>query len=149
MKKNIFNFLKALSACAVGAAFCVSAQAESRLIAKVPFDFVVSNSRLAAGDYTLDFDHGQSIVLLRSENGESAVLVLCMAAHSGKITEQAKLVFKQYGNRYVLSQVWPAGSNDGREFPQSKMERELASSTGKPEIVSLLISGSGVRKPAR
>ena len=76
-------------------------------------------------------------------------MALSMAAHAGKISDQAKLVFKHYGDRYVLSQVWPAATHDGREFPPSTLEKELARSTGKPEIVSLLIAGPGVRKPAR
>ena len=149
MTKSIFSVLKALSACALIAAFCVAAQAQPALIVKVPFDFVVCNSRLTAGEYTVSIDNLKTIVLVRGERGNSAVMALSIAAHTGKITQQAKLVFNRYGDRYVLSQVWPAGSNDGREFPPSKMERELARSTGRPEIVALLISAPGVHKPVR
>lgn len=140
MSKRIFSIVKAFSACALIAAFCVAAQAQPTLIAKVPFDFVVCNSRLAAGEYTVSIDNLKTVVLVRGEQGGSAVMAISLAAHTGKTTQQSKLVFHRYGDRYVLSQVWPAGSNDGREFPPSKMERELARNTEKPEIVSLLIS---------
>ena len=149
MKRRILNILKALGPCILLAVSCVSAQSANTLIAKVPFDFVVCNSRLAAGEYTVTIDNLRTMVLVRGEDGDSAVMALSMAAHAGKISEQAKLVFKHYGDRYVLSQVWPAATSDGREFPMSKLEKELARSIGKPEIVSLLIAGPGFRKPAR
>ena len=149
MTRSIFSVLKVFSAFALIAAFCVAAQAQPALIVKVPFDFVVCNSRLTAGEYTVTIDNFKTIVLVRGEHGDSAVMALSMAAHTGRITQQTKLVFNRYGDRYVLSQVWPAGSNDGRELPPSKMERELARSTGKPEIVALLISGRGPHKPVR
>jgi len=147
--KTILSIVKAFCGFALIAAFCVAAQAQPALIAKVPFDFVVCNSRLTAGEYTVSIDNQKTIVLVRGEHGDSAVMALSMAAHTGKTTQQSKLVFNRYGDRYVLSQVWPAGSNDGREFPPSKMERELARTTGKPEIVALLISGPGLHKPVR
>jgi hypothetical protein len=147
--KRICSILRTLSACALVAVFCIAAQAQPALIANVPFDFVVANSNLAAGQYTVSIDLLQSTVLVRGQDGESAVMALSIAAHTGKISDQAKLVFNRYGDRYVLSEVWPAGTNDGRAFVPSKMERELARRIGKPEIVSLLISVPGLKKPVR
>src|SRR6267378_4858928 len=99
MSKSICSVLKAFSACALITAFCVAAQAQPALIVKVPFDFVVCNSRLTAGEYTVSIDNLRTIVLVRGERGDSAVMALSMAAHTGKITQQAKLVFNRYGDR--------------------------------------------------
>jgi hypothetical protein len=40
----------------------------------------------------------------------------------------AKLVFRKYGNRYYLTQVWIPGYN-GMEFQKSKTERALERET--------------------
>jgi hypothetical protein len=63
--------------------------------------------------------------------------------------EQAKLVFSRYGERYFLRQVWAPGMDRGRELSASKAEQEFARSFGKPEIVSLLVTAPGMRRPAR
>jgi len=41
---------------------------------------------------------------------------------------RAKLVFRKYGNRYYLTQVWIPGYN-GMEFQKSKTERALERET--------------------
>ncbi len=149
MNKTIFNALKGLSVVGVLAVGCVFAQSDHKIIANVPFDFVVMNKQMAAGTYDVTTDLVRSTVLLNGEENGSASFALSFTAVAGKTQEHAKLVFKRYGDRYFLSQVWSAGTDQGRELQTSKMEKELARNTGRPEIVALLASGAKPPKPVR
>jgi hypothetical protein len=149
MKSPIFNALKASVIYLVVAVSCVSAQSSTWIIANVPFDFVVRNQHFAAGTYSVTVSRAQGALLIRGEANGSAAFTLSNAAQRAKADQRPTLVFNRYGEHYFLSQVWPAGSDAGRELTPSKMEEELASMTGKPEIVALLVSGSKSRRPTR
>jgi hypothetical protein len=147
MNNRIFNMLKAFSVCTVLAISCLSAQSDHKTITAVPFDFMVGNQHMAAGTYEVTTD--QSTVLIRCEENGSATFALASWASAHKTQEQAKLVFKRYRDRYFLSQVWYPGTNQGRELRISKVEQELARSSGKPEIVALLAAVPKAHRAAR
>ena len=148
MNNRIFNMLKAFGACAVLAVSCLSAQSDHKTTAAVPFDFMVGSQRMAAGTY--DITTGQSTVLVRGDDNGSAIFALALSAYAGKTQEQAKLVFKRYGDRYFLSsQVWYPGTNQGRQLQVSKVERELAMNSAKPEIVTLLAAVPRAQRAAK
>jgi hypothetical protein len=50
---------------------------------------------------------------------------------------QTKLVFRRYGDRYFLYQIWVEGNNRGRELPMTPLEKELASNA-RPTLVAVL-----------
>ena len=142
MTKNIVSVLKTLTAWAAFAISVAYAQS-STIVAKVPFDFVVANRNMEPGDYRFTIDLVQATVLVRGAADDSAAFVLSCTAATGTTYHDAKLVFHRYGDRYFLSQVWPAGVADGRELVQSHKERELARNTRKPEIVALIVKAGG------
>ena len=147
MNNRIFNMLKAFGACAVLAVSCLSAQSDHKTITAVPFDFMVGSQHMAAGTYDVTTD--QSKVLIRGEENGSASFAIAFWAYADKTQERAKLVFKRYGDRYFLSQVWYPGTNQGRELGISKVERELARNSDKPEIVALIAAVPKAQKAAR
>ena len=140
------NHIKAICVCVLLGGTLLSAQ--SRVVATVPFDFVVRNHLLPAGVYSISVDAERNAVLIRGEEA-NAIFALTHAAQSGTIGTDAKLVFKRYGDRYFLSQVWPAATDQGRQLLVSKMEQELARKVGKPEIVAVLVGGTKVPRAAR
>lgn len=148
MKNSVLSTLRIFGACVVIAVACVPIEAAPVVIATVPFDFVVCNQKLAAGEYSVTVDRQQSIVLLRGEGNGSAMFALSNATQAGKTSQNARLIFKRYNDRYVLWQIFPAGTPEGRELPRSRMEQELARRAGKPDIVSLLVTSPGLRRPA-
>jgi hypothetical protein len=149
MKSTIFNALRACGLYLLVTVACVSAQSRTWIIANVPFDFVVKNQHFAAGAYSVTVSRAQGSLLIRGEDNGSATFALSYAAQRDKAERYPTLVFNRYGDRYFLSQVWPVGSDSGRALTPSKMEEELASRTGRPEIVALLVSESRSRRPAR
>ena len=114
-----------------------AAQAQStNVTASVPFDFVVADHAYPAGDYVVRSisDTGSPILIRNTDEAENGI-ALSNACSSGKPASTTKLVFKRMGDQYFLYQVWREGSTEGREFPISKTEIELARNSAKPELV--------------
>jgi hypothetical protein len=50
---------------------------------------------------------------------------------NGRQDMSAKLVFHRYGSTYYLSQVWAAGTNNGRQLAKTRQERAAESELKK------------------
>jgi hypothetical protein len=94
---------------------------------QIPFQFLVGNTALPAGDYTVKIDTASKRIELVSWNG-SAGLVLTANAPQRDVAgpRTGKLVFYKYGNTQVLREMWRSGATYGHELPASSMEREMA-----------------------
>jgi hypothetical protein len=95
--------------------------------ADIPFNFVVGNQMLPAGEYTLvnQGPVGQAI-LIRSHEGKNALFSSTQACTSSSPSAKTKLVFHTLAGRYFLYQIWTEGYASGRQIPKSKAEVELA-----------------------
>src|SRR5258708_30041801 len=110
--------------------------AEDSMKVHIPFNFTVGERSLPAGNYTLNTQIAPGAVLIRSnEDMKNAVMLLTTGVSSRKVSEDARLVFQRYGESYFLSQLWKPGYDVGRQFPQSKLEREAASGASHGETV--------------
>ena len=100
---------------------------EPRVKANIPFDFVVGDRVLPAGEYQLSEmgASGQAIAIL-SEDRKAKAVILTSACESSGPSKSSKLVFHAIGGRYFLSQVWTEGYSQGRQLWESKAEIELA-----------------------
>jgi hypothetical protein len=147
MRKQVlkgFTMLASIIALAFVTALVSNAQTRTQQVrANVPFDFVVGDKTLAAGNYTVATISSNSpdAVSIRSSDGRHQTLRLTNAVNENAKIKNARLVFHRYGNTYFLTQVWAAGSSAGREMRKSKAERsaeiELAKSGG-PETVTIV-----------
>jgi hypothetical protein len=106
-------------------------QAQSNGVkADIPFDFVVGNQMLPAGEYTVSNQGSvNQAILIRSDEGNSAALSLTQSCSSLNPSAKTKLVFHTMGGRYFLYQIWTQGNYSGQQLPKSKAEVELAKST--------------------
>ena len=113
-----------LIAMVAGAAVSTRAQAAYGIRADVPFDFVVGDKTIPAGRITA---HGVSSAVRGSlsitnlAEGKLALRAGRTLLGAGR-TNQCKLVFHQYGNRYYLAEIWIAGYQPW-EVMKSKEER--------------------------
>jgi hypothetical protein len=114
-----------------------AAQAQQTSVrATVPFDFVIGNHVYPAGEYAL-----KSITIndvpIRVENLQEATsrFILSGTCTSDEQSTSTKLVFHRIGDRYFLYQVWEQGNTEGREFPVSPAERQIAQNREKRELV--------------
>jgi hypothetical protein len=156
MKKQTLRavtMLVSIIALAFATALISSAQTPGRnLRAQIPFDFVVGDKTLAAGRYSVGLISTDSAdaIFVRSHDGARNVIRLTSSVSTGARKRRTMLTFLRYGDTYYLSQVWIAGSSEGREMLKSKAERtaerelarnspesDLAKHDSRPQIVTI------------
>jgi hypothetical protein len=94
----------------------------------IPFDFAFGEKKLPAGKYTIGraLRNSDDIVMsISDDNGRSTAMLLSNAVTKLDGVKNSTLVFHRYGDQYFLVQVWAAGAVTGREFPTSKLERDI------------------------
>jgi hypothetical protein len=133
------------------AAVSANAQVSTKLVANIPFEFVVGNDEMSAGQYDIErlTSGGLAIRIRDSKNGNSAIRLTSPIIKT-RAPEKGKLVFHRYGNSYFLAEVWRAGDSNGRQLVKSSLEKnakqELASNATprnerKYEVVEVLFAG--------
>jgi len=119
MIRATFGILATLSL----AATSLLAQSKPLIKVNVPFNFVAGAKTLPAGEYQVDTER-PNVVLIQSKDSTSNMNLLI--AHSAQNTQMngvAALKFNRYGERYFLSEIW-TGSDVGRQLPKSRAEKE-------------------------
>jgi hypothetical protein len=116
------------------------AQLGTTLKADVPFTFVAGQATLPAGNYIIRQDTGvaQSVLLLQNEERGPGALVLTNPKETLRTSEETKLVFHRYGDKYFLAEVWVSGRNSGWQIPTSRSERELSRMAARADVVTIL-----------
>jgi hypothetical protein len=115
------------------------ASANAQSIANVPFEFVAGSKNLPAGQYYFsDSTAGGEIVRITAAKKDMSVFSMTVGLSSNRRVEESKLVFRRYGNRYFLAEIWTAGEHQGQKLLKSReekaIERELASIHAKSEM---------------
>ena len=114
-----------------------SAQAQSPMKVNVPFDFTIVDTHLAAGQYTIVQASPQAnprALMVRNQDGIVRALSMGIRLESLKVNEP-KLVFRKYGNKYFLAEVWLSTGDAGTEIRKGSHERELAQTKTTAETV--------------
>ncbi len=128
---KIVSVMFMMTVISVGAAS--TARAES-VVAKVPFDFIVGNMRLPAGEYVVtETSPGSAVLAITSADGRDVALMLTIPSSPVAPAAPPQLVFKKFSNHYFLEQVVPQ-VGDEREIilTPSLMEREIAGTADQP-----------------
>jgi len=124
MKKNLAGVVVAMML-VLGTAVSAMAQYSGPMKVTVPFNFVVENDRMQAGDYTIQrVANGR--LRIESNDGGKAVTFLAIAKEGKTVPEKAHFIFHRYGSDYFLATIWTPGLEVGWEVLQGKLETELA-----------------------
>jgi hypothetical protein len=135
MKKQALTLIGVLSLLlAAGSAL---AQNHGQTVrANIPFDFVVNKQVLPPGQYDITrYGSLGQVLLIHGNDRDTNLLVTANAAQSLNAADKTKLVFKRYGDRYFLSQVWVEGSRAGRQLPKSAHESEVAMDFSSENVI--------------
>jgi hypothetical protein len=98
----------------------------TRIVSQVPFEFVVANKVVPAGQYYVEAATIDSNTLLIRNPGSSVSLFSTSSQTEGKHSaSRYALVFNKYGDRYFLAGVELAGSKIAYRVTKSKVEAEL------------------------
>lgn len=134
-----------LSLCLVmglGAAMTARAQIESdaTIVANIPHAFVVRDTTLPAGKYTIRVADATDLNVLeiRSADGRTAVVFETESVQANRAPGKSELVFDKIGDKYFLSQVFLKGDNSGNQLLKSRMERKLEEGDLKAERHSIV-----------
>ena len=137
MKKNLAAAV-VVAILAMGAVVSLSAQESGPIKVKVPFDFVVENTHLHAGDYTIQ-RAANGALRIQDNDGRITATVLALPTE-GKVTmKEAHFIFNRYGNDYFLQTIWTPGQNTGWQLLQGKHELELARSKTSPVETAMVV----------
>ena len=98
----------------------------TRVVAQVPFEFMVANKIVPAGEcevqaFTMD---GQTLVI-RNAEAKVGLFSRSSQAEGKQNASNYAMVFKHYGDRYFLSGIKLQGSKITYRLPESKVEAEL------------------------
>lgn len=123
------SFLVAISLVALFAATAANAETTARF--EIPFQFIMGDKVLPAGDYVVKIDHATRRIDVTSNKASARLFLTANAPRRTDGTvDMGKLIFHQYGKVYVLRQMWRFGSSWGYELPASKVESEMAKRQG-------------------
>ena len=119
------------------------AQSSYSIRAEVPFDFIVGSKTLPAGKITarkMSSSEAGPMEISNLKNGQMA-LRLGQRMSGTDASEIGKLVFRKYGNRYYLAQVWIPGYK-AMEINKSSSERAVENELRvaknlKPQVVTV------------
>jgi hypothetical protein len=103
------------------------ARADERVVAHVPFNFIVGESRMPAGDYIVkDLDDDSGVISITSADGHRSTFMLTVASSSSEMAAPPRLVFEKFDGQYFLARVT---REDGNEraivLTPAIMEREV------------------------
>ena len=108
-----------------------SANGQSRQSrASIPFDFVVGDKTLAAGNYAVDSVTAGGECLRVSNIGAKGVVARLTTPLNGT-SKHDKMVFHRYGQSYFLAEIWTDGGSQGRQLMKSKQERAIEKENGR------------------
>jgi len=125
MKKQVLALVGMLSLfLAASSAF---AQTDHEVRANIPFDFVVGKTTLPSGNYQIvRLGMNSENVSIRCAQASTATIAYAGPQEIRQPSDRTKLVFRRYGDRYFLSQIWVEGSTRMRTLPKSNLEKEVA-----------------------
>ena len=106
----------------------VFGQSDRQTVVNIPFDFIVGDKSLSAGQYTLERNKRESDTvwtITRKDTGRGRKVFLTIPSQALDPHDDTKLVFHRYENYYFLTSFSLAGSNTGRELQPSDRERNL------------------------
>ena len=112
-----------------------------KLTAGIPFAFNVGKTTLPAGRYTitvLNPASDQKVLQIRSLNGRSSAMIFTTGV-IGKASDDTKLVFERYGDRYVFAQAQMAGDTTSLAAIRTKEPRDKhLAKAGKKSLVVIV-----------
>ena len=139
MRKQALKNFTMLSLVLMLTAVSVCAQSDRSKVTNIPFNFIVGQKTLPAGEYTVEPNKRDShnVWLVQRRDGRKSALFTTMPVRASETQEKTKLIFHKYGDQYFLSQIWTPGGNSGRELLIPRLERELAKNAIERQTIVL------------
>ena len=104
----------------------------------IPFDFLVGNKQLNAGDYVVQSwgTPGDGALLFKSEDGRAQQIVLAVPIETNKTGNHERLIFHSYGGEKFAAQVWFMANDEGYELIPGTREKQSAANHAAADQVA-------------
>jgi hypothetical protein len=103
-----------------------------KLVAQVPFEFVLGNKVVPAGEWIVQSASMDSkVIQIRNTDAAVNMLSMPLLVESKQAPAKCTLVFHRYGSNYFLSEIKIAGTRMYR-LPETKARRKLSANTPQP-----------------
>ncbi len=113
----------------------------SKIVAQVPFDFVVANKTVPAGEWVVRLAITDGSVLdISNAQTNAGVFSMSSRTETQKPASYYAMVFDRYGERYFLKAIKLRGSKITYRLPESKAEAELRAQNVPATVETLLAS---------
>ena len=110
----------------------------SSVVAQVPFDFMVNNKIIPAGECVVRAVSGDVLAI---QNFEARKGALGSSSHANATNgDRTVMVFERYGSQYFLSEIRIQGNNLSYKLPPSRAEAELRAKNTPASQQTLLAS---------
>jgi hypothetical protein len=142
MKKNFL--IAALSfVLSISGLTTARAQVTDTVVADIPFGFVIRDTTLPAGEYSIRRVNSAdpSVMVISSNEGQRHVLFVVNSAQAKKEPHQTELIFDRAGDQYFLSEIFEGWDSNGVELPKPPSERYLEKEGAKVQLDSVVIPG--------
>jgi len=101
-------------------------QRDTRIVVRVPFDFVIGSKIVPAGQLTVQrLEQGSDVLTMRNRDAKLNIFANSSRVETKEPSATTGLVFHKYGNRYFLWKVKVEGSQTAYRLPESPAEAEL------------------------
>jgi hypothetical protein len=128
MKKEVVKGITMLTAIIVialaTAVVSANAQSSRTVVSNVPFEFVVGDTILPAGEYRVSRALRNALTIETPETRGVASRLL-NDIEPRKDSRHARLIFHRYGQRYFLAEVWSGADSTGWRLLKSRQERAI------------------------
>jgi hypothetical protein len=115
--------------CALASAASAKAQTTAIQVT-VPFAFHTALQTLPAGTYRIEVRSEHLIGLSAGPHASGVVLTNPVVRLSG--LDKGKLVFRHYGSRYFLAEIWQPGNPTGLKVVKGREEKEAQLALNAP-----------------
>lgn len=138
MKKQVYINL-AIATLLVAAFTSVQAQSDRLITANVPFNFMIKDRALPAGEYVFALVQvgGSDAVKIQTADGHITAFVPTRSARAKASPTEPKLVFNRYADQYFLSQVFGLEDSTAQQLARPRAEERLAKSATERSNVSV------------
>jgi hypothetical protein len=95
--------------------------------AKIPFEFMVGDRLVPAGEYLVTRDGARNAVQIVSLDSGAALAVSYLPTEKNRTGFRHAVLFHKYGDRHFLREVWTGETEVGVRLPISRAEKEQMS----------------------
>jgi len=97
----------------------------SELRAKIPFDFIVADQVLPAGEYSIARLGASPGIRITSVDLTRFVAVFPTPGASNRTGYRSAMTFNKYGDQYFLKEIWTSADATGTKIPECRTERKV------------------------